>query len=153
VERLAGLTAKPIIGVGGIRRWQDAAKYLLAGASAVQVCSLAILKGPQVYGELAGGLSRWMDQRGFAAVGELTGLYRIRAGSHRTHVKGKDPPLRPVVDSERCNSCGICVRSCMYGALELTDGGLGLDADACVSCGLCASLCPRDALRMNAPGG
>ncbi len=151
VERMAGLTDKPIIGVGGIRRWQDAAKYLLAGAAAVQVCSLAILKGPQVYGELARGLSDWMDRRGFAAVAELSGLYRRRGAAPPLRIKGESPPLRPLVDRERCNRCLICERSCMYGAISFPDQELRLDADACVSCGLCASVCPRDALRMDTP--
>ncbi|HEX9971685.1 MAG TPA: diguanylate cyclase, partial [bacterium] len=57
VASIYSLSQKPVIGIGGISSAQDIVKYLMAGASAVQICSLAILKGQQVYGELAQQLS------------------------------------------------------------------------------------------------
>ena len=58
----------PIIGVGGISNGRDAAEMFMAGASAVQVCTEAILRGPTVYGRIARGaecLSRraWLRSR------------------------------------------------------------------------------------------
>ena len=37
----------PVIGVGGVSNGRDAAEMLMAGASAVQVCTEAILRGPR----------------------------------------------------------------------------------------------------------
>ena len=41
VYRLSEIAAKPIIGVGGISSGIDAVKFLMAGASLVQVCTAA----------------------------------------------------------------------------------------------------------------
>ena len=52
----------PIFGVGGIAAGRDAAEMLMAGASAVQVCTAAILQGPKVYGKIAGELNKFLDR-------------------------------------------------------------------------------------------
>ena len=48
----------PIFGVGGIASGRDAAEMFMAGASAVQVCTAGILKGPGIYGKIAEGAGR-----------------------------------------------------------------------------------------------
>ena len=48
----------PIIGCGGIATWQDAAEFLLAGATAVQVGSAA-MADLGVLGRISAGLSKW----------------------------------------------------------------------------------------------
>ncbi len=52
----------PLIGVGGISRWEDAAEFLLAGASAVQV-GTANFVNPGVAVEVLDGLSGWLASR------------------------------------------------------------------------------------------
>jgi hypothetical protein len=44
----------PVIGVGDISRGDDALEWMMAGTSAVGVCTAAIMRGHQVYGEIAG---------------------------------------------------------------------------------------------------
>ena len=48
----------PIFGVGGIASGRDAAEMFMAGASAVQVCTAGILKGPGIYGKIREGAGR-----------------------------------------------------------------------------------------------
>ena len=64
----------PIIGVGGISNGRDAAEMLMAGASAVQVCTEAILRGPTVYAKIAGELNKFLDEHDYASVDEIRGL-------------------------------------------------------------------------------
>ena len=74
VYDIAQITDRPILGVGGIAHGRDAIEFMMAGASAVQVCTAAILRGPQVYGRIAREMSAWLDEHGYAAVGQIKGL-------------------------------------------------------------------------------
>jgi dihydroorotate dehydrogenase (NAD+) catalytic subunit len=142
VEAISSMTEKPVIGVGGVRRVEDVAKHLMAGASAVQVCSLAVLKGQEVYGKLAVELSEWLDGHGFDNVGQIIGLYR----------RQRPDPVQvqetgfPQIDYGLCNLCLLCERSCIHQAIRFEDGVFHLGKTRCVRCGLCCSLCPKGAL-------
>ncbi|NLE76204.1 MAG: 4Fe-4S dicluster domain-containing protein [Chloroflexi bacterium] len=140
----------PVIGVGGISSGEDAIEFFMAGASAVQVCTAAILRGPGVFGEIAAGIEAWLSHHGYSSVEEVRGLAqrRLRERPFRTqHV----PPTLQVED---CIGCTRCVVSCVYGALEMTGQPktkgykVRLHPDRCAGCGLCATRCPTQALRM-----
>jgi dihydroorotate dehydrogenase subfamily 1 len=64
----------PIFGVGGIARGEDAIEFIMAGASAVQVCTAAIMRGPNVYGKIASQVGDWLDHHGYASVEDIRGL-------------------------------------------------------------------------------
>lgn len=74
VYDIAQITDKPILGVGGVAHGLDAIEYMMAGASAVQVCSAAILRGPQVYGKIARDMSAWLDAHGYTSASQIKGL-------------------------------------------------------------------------------
>lgn len=151
VAAIAALTRKPVVGVGGIRTAEDVVKYLMAGASAVQVCTLAVLQGQGVYGALAAKLGAWMDAHGFASLPELIGLFASAAAAEGREAAASSAAqgrLFPRIDAEACTLCGLCERSCLHEAIRFVDKQFQLDRDACVSCGLCCSLCPADALEL-----
>ena len=64
----------------------------------------------------------------------------------RTDLERKSRPL-PVIDPERCNGCGLCVRACASGAMAI-GGGKAFVArpEACIYGGLCARICPLQAV-------
>lgn len=126
----------PILGVGGISRGLDAVEMSMAGATAVQICTAAILRGPRVFGEVAGELRRFMEMHDYATVKELTGLsIRLqRTREFRTH------PVPPQVTAERCTACGLCAQSCVYNAITV-DNMAYIDENKCFGCGLCVSRC------------
>ena len=62
----------PIVGMGGVSKWQDAVELLLAGASALQL-GTAFFHNPKVPLEILDGLGRYLDQNGISSVTELTG--------------------------------------------------------------------------------
>ncbi len=66
------LPAVPLVGIGGIETGRDAAEFLLAGASAVQV-GTAIFRDPAAPLRIAAELDRFCEERGVGAVTELVG--------------------------------------------------------------------------------
>jgi dihydroorotate dehydrogenase (NAD+) catalytic subunit len=69
VAREAGV---PIIGLGGVIGWQDAAEFVLAGASAVGV-GTALFVEPRTPVQVARGLEAWAARQGVARVQDLVG--------------------------------------------------------------------------------
>mgnify|MGYP006293932497 CR=1 FL=1 len=56
--------------------------------------------------------------------------------------------IRPTF-SERCISCGLCVKSCPVGALSLEPGQRPvLDRRTCIECCCCHEVCPQKAVDM-----
>ena len=39
--------------------------------------------------------------------------------------------------------CGICAKTCEFGAITVTDNVAHIDYDKCTRCGACAEKCPR----------
>lgn len=62
----------PIIGLGGVTRWEDAAAFVLAGASAVGIGTGLFIdtKSPI---RVNRGLESWVRRQGAATIGELVG--------------------------------------------------------------------------------
>lgn len=134
----------PIIGVGGVTNGKDAAEMIMAGASAVQVCTEAILKGPGIYGKIARELNDFMDRKGFRNINELKGLVHKKVKERKFRVHS----VAPTVDNDSCRKCGICKVSCMYSAITIEEK-MVIDEEKCFGCGLCVTRCPRKALSIS----
>ena len=65
----------PIIGLGGVMTWEDAAEFILAGASAVGM-GTALFVDPKLLVKVANGLERWAGKQGAKSISELTGAVR-----------------------------------------------------------------------------
>ncbi|MCK5832497.1 4Fe-4S binding protein [bacterium] len=60
----------------------------------------------------------------------------------------KTPSNKPLLDSAKCISCGICARVCPTDAIKLIDGKPVIDSGKCILCGKCVKRCPTEALSM-----
>ncbi len=69
-------------------------------------------------------------------------MKRIRELAHR----GTPSSFRPLVDPERCISCGSCRDVCPTEAISLRRIAF-IDPDKCNGCGRCVEACPQDAVR------
>ena len=63
----------PVIGLGGIRCWQDAVEFIMAGAHAVQV-GTATFANPACMTEIAEGIKRFMSRKGYATLADMRGI-------------------------------------------------------------------------------
>jgi len=133
----------PIIGVGGITCGRDVAEMVMAGASAVQVCTEAILKGPDIYGKIVRELNEFLDSHGYSSVEEIRGLTHRKMAEKTAHTAIP----KPVLDPEKCTLCGLCEISCAYGAISRAET-LKIDQERCFGCGLCVSRCKHKALKL-----
>jgi dihydroorotate dehydrogenase (NAD+) catalytic subunit len=66
----------PICGIGGIMTGEDAVKFLLAGATAVQVGTASYLN-PLAALEVAEGLRRYAAEQGMARLADLVGALEL----------------------------------------------------------------------------
>ncbi len=70
---LSGLTSCGLAATTGIHTGQTALKFILAGASAVQVASVLYHEGPSAITKMNQEISDWMDQKGFQTLNDFKG--------------------------------------------------------------------------------
>lgn len=76
VARDAGV---PIIAMGGIQSWQDAAEFLIAGASALAV-GTALFVDPATPINIYDGLAEYLNGQGCASISEIVGTLQMPSG-------------------------------------------------------------------------
>src|SRR3989339_31067 len=66
----------PIIGLGGIMNWKDAAEFMIVGASAIQVGTANFIN-PNAGNEIVDGLEEFCSQQKIIKLSEMIGSYQI----------------------------------------------------------------------------
>ncbi|MCK9317098.1 NAD-dependent dihydropyrimidine dehydrogenase subunit PreA [Methanoculleus sp.] len=150
ISQIARELPVPLMGIGGISRWQDAAEYIAAGASAVQVCTAVMWEGAGIVREMDRGLSGYLAEKQFAGVGALRGRALPRIGTHAS-LSRSIYRFAAVGFPERCISCGRCVTACRdggYHAVSIVDQRVAIERDRCDGCSLCSHVCPEGVIVM-----
>ncbi|HHY96270.1 MAG TPA: 4Fe-4S binding protein [Firmicutes bacterium] len=150
----------PVVGVGGVMKAEDALEMLYAGATAVGICTAAIMFGNGIFEKLNRGLAQLLDERGMADPAAARGfsLPHLVPGEHRHH-------LTFSYDAAACTDCKRCQDYCPYGARKVSRPAaspppemghasrssslpqMSLDEELCRYCGYCVSICPPHALK------
>ena len=76
VYQVCGAVQIPVVGLGGISSWQDAAAFLMAGATAVQVGTANFVK-PDICLDIINGLEQFLKDQGCRSVDEIIGAARV----------------------------------------------------------------------------
>jgi dihydroorotate dehydrogenase (NAD+) catalytic subunit len=69
-------TGTPIVGMGGVQYWTDAAEFILAGASAVAI-GTALFVDPATPIKICDGLSEWLEKQGVERLTDLVGALEL----------------------------------------------------------------------------
>jgi dihydropyrimidine dehydrogenase (NAD+) subunit PreA len=135
----------PVSGLGGMETWQDAAMFLLMGASNLQATTAVMRYGYRIIESLIGGLEDYLELKGFKSVTELVGRgleFTVDPSQHHQtkHVISK-------VDVDKCVGCGLCYVVCHDGAnqamrFDRDKRKAEVDRERCVGCLLCKHVCP-----------
>ena len=75
VWQTANAVKIPVIGMGGVAKWQDAVEMLMAGASALQIGTV-FFSDPYAPVKINDGLNKFLDEKGYNSVQELTGTIK-----------------------------------------------------------------------------
>ena len=73
INRLPESERVPVVGVGGIAKWEDAVEFIMAGAHAVQIGS-AKFNNPSIMLEVIDGLRAFMKSHGYASLADMRGI-------------------------------------------------------------------------------
>ncbi|MGB6545865.1 MAG: NAD-dependent dihydropyrimidine dehydrogenase subunit PreA [Candidatus Acidiferrales bacterium] len=157
VSSVAKAVKIPIVGIGGITYWNDAAEHIALGASCVQVCTAVMHYGFRIVEDMAEGLSQYMDEHGFRSIEDFRG----RAVANVKDWGDLDLNYKIVadIDPALCIGCQLCYVACEDGAHQCiapygvaangkkNPNGMGVHVpriieDECVGCNLCALVCP-----------
>jgi len=102
ISQIAPQVGIDIAATGGVSCYEDVVKYLLVGATVVQVCTALFFNGYAFLEELVRGLERHMEQKGYErvedfrgkVVGKILGTYEIDR-RHRFDAKIDPSPTAP----------------------------------------------------------
>ncbi len=141
-EELKGI---PLSAMGGIETWQDAAEFLMVGASHLQFTTSVMQYGYRIVEDMISGLGIYLAEKGFASLKDFVGigLQNIIPAEEID----RDFKIQPKIDYDKCVGCGRCYISCYDGAHqaitwdEETRRPTILE-EKCVGCQLCLHVCP-----------
>ena len=160
VSSVAKKVKIPIVGIGGIGNWIDAAEHIALGASTVQVCTAAMHYGFRIVEDMADGLTAYMDDHGYRSIDDFRG----RAVANVLDWGDLDLNYKIVakIHTNLCIGCQLCYVACEDGAHQCIErssakngngkhNANGMEVhvpriieEECVGCNLCALVCPVD---------
>ena len=144
-----GIPGVPISGIGGIETWEDAAEFLLLGATTLQVTTAIMQYGYRIVEDMKNGLMHYMEEQGVDHLQDLVGA--ANANMIPAENLDRDYVVYPAFDTDKCIGCGRCYISCYDGAHQAISWDEenrkpSCDHDKCVGCHLCVLVCPVHAI-------
>jgi dihydropyrimidine dehydrogenase (NAD+) subunit PreA len=138
-----------ISGIGGIETWEDAAEFILLGASTLQVTTGIMQYGYRIVEDMKNGLMHYMEEQHVDHLKDLVGL--ANKNIIPAENLDRDYKVYPSIDEDKCVGCGRCYISCYDGAHQAMEWDEKkrrptCNHEKCVGCLLCSLVCPVSAI-------
>ena len=135
----------PLSGIGGIETWEDAAEFIMAGASNVQFTTSVMQYGYRIVEDMISGLSIYLAEKGFDKLEDFVGI-ALKNIIPADDLE-RDFKIQPKIDYDKCVNCGRCYISCFDAAHQAIDWDdknrkPTINEEKCVGCQLCLHVCP-----------
>jgi dihydroorotate dehydrogenase/NAD-dependent dihydropyrimidine dehydrogenase PreA subunit len=141
VSEIAKNTGLPIVGGRGATNWKDIIEFLMAGSSAVEMCTPIMLRGMKYVDDVLQGLESFMERKRYKTINEIRG--RALKGILSTRQLIDDTKaLYSEIDMVNCIGCHRCVEVCVYDAIQALPKKARILSEKCVGCTLCSQVCP-----------
>ncbi|SIQ94145.1 dihydroorotate dehydrogenase (fumarate) [Alkalispirochaeta americana] len=139
-------TSFQICSVGGIVNYEHILEFLMLGAQAVQLASVIQLEGYDVIGQVLRDLEGWLASQGIDDYAEMRGS----ALASLSPFEDISPaPLTARLTEECRESCDVCLRGCIYHAINRDErGDIRIVPSVCTGCGWCVARCPLNKLKL-----
>ncbi|MFA5283838.1 MAG: NAD-dependent dihydropyrimidine dehydrogenase subunit PreA [Bacilli bacterium] len=140
-----------ISGIGGIETWEDAAEFILVGATTLQVTTAIMQYGYRIVEDMKNGLMHYMEEQHVDHLKDLIGLANKNIVPAES--LDRDYKVYPEIDLEKCIGCGRCYISCYDGAHQAMEWDEEkrrphCNKEKCVGCLLCGLVCPVGAISL-----
>ena len=149
VAQIRQNSQRPILGIGGISNWRDAAEYITVGADVVQICTEVMVNGYKIIEPMKKGLLSYLENKGFNSPMDLKNKAIDKIIPHKD--LNKSIQVHPHINHDLCCKCGKCAMICdesEHSALTLENGHIKVNQEKCIGCSLCSHICPKAAITM-----
>jgi dihydroorotate dehydrogenase subfamily 1 len=145
VANIAQRVNIPVIGGGGIEKWQHCVDFMMWGSTLVTACTSLMWHGFPLIKKWIEGMENYMSTHGYKSYEDMVGLAlpSLRGAHELEPSEGS-----AVVDAEKCTGCEVCLRPAHCNAIWMSDGKAVIDPKKCVGCAICAAMCPKKAITM-----
>lgn len=145
VSEICQNTKLPVLGGRGATRWEDIIEFLMAGASAVEMCAPIILHGLGYVKDLLQGVEEFMERKGYGSIEDIRGKALKHILSPKQIIEDTKA-LYSEIDLKKCIGCYRCVEVCVYDAIQALPKKARIIKERCAGCTLCTQVCPEAAI-------
>ena len=141
---------------GGTSSFEDAVRFIMAGAGTIQPCREVMVQGWNIVTKWLEELEPWMEKKGYNSVMEMKGIAADKIVTDYSELDlpipqimgGPEPKYKMVVNNRKCIDCGWCEACCSHLAVKIENGLPDWESRKCELCGLCEAVCPVKAISM-----
>jgi dihydroorotate dehydrogenase subfamily 1 len=147
VADIARAFSAPIIGGGGISKWEHIVESIMYGSTAVQICTSIMFNGFELIKDFTTGINQFMEITGYSEINSMKGLALKNITAPGTM---PNTDIFAQISPKKCVGCHICEKlpTCDAIRYNITDKKCSVNPNVCVGCGLCMGLCPSKAIKM-----
>jgi len=147
IADVAKIVPTPIIGGGGVFKWEHIVESIMYGSNAIQICTAVMFNGFEIINDLISGLADFMDKQGYESIDSFRGIA----------LKNILPPhsmqytdVAAFIEEDKCIGCRKCMKLPTCDAITCSQDNkkCSINPEACVGCGLCIGICPTKAIKV-----